>query len=88
MDTGIYFYHTINQDVKTCLVVPTSRSLHVVMITGRGLVERTRPLDDEQFMRPAMPLKEGLSRLGGVARRKGSTKAARTWIDKARESMS
>ena len=56
MEPGIYFYHTIDQDVKTCLVVPTARSLHVVMITSRGLVERARPLEEEQFMKPAMDL--------------------------------
>lgn len=88
MEPGIYFYHTIDQDVKTCLVVPTARSLHVVMITSRGLVERARPLDEEQFMKPAMDLKKGLSKFGGIARRTGSTKAARTWLAKAREATS
>jgi hypothetical protein len=88
MEPGIYYYHTIDQDVKTCLVVPTARSLHVIMITSRGLVERTRPLVEEQFMKPAMELKKGLRTFGGIARRKGSTKAARTWLTKAREAIS
>lgn len=87
MEPGIYYYHTIDQDVKTCLVVPTARSLHVIMITSRGLVERTRPLVEEQFMKPAMELKKGLRTFGGIARRKGSTKAARTWLTKARETI-
>jgi len=88
METQIVFYSTYS-DVKTCLVVPTSRRLHIVMIKNHGLVERSKPLDEEQFMRPAgITLKKGLSSFGGIARRKGSTKAARTWLAKAREGAS
>jgi hypothetical protein len=88
MDTGIFFYHTADQTTKTVLVVPTSRRLHVVFITShRGLIERTLPLDEQKFMKPAMPLAKGLPKFGGVARRKGSTKAARKWMAKAREAI-
>lgn len=79
---------TEDQTTKTVLVVPTSRRLHVVFITShRGLIERTLPLDEEKFMRPAMTLKKGISKFGGIARRKGSTKAARKWLAKAREAI-
>ena len=88
MEASIVFYHTIDQEVKTCLVVPTARRLHVVMITKAGLVERSRPLDEERYMKPAMTLKKGLPKFGGIARRKGSTKAARAWLAKAREAAS
>jgi len=87
METGIFFYHTIDQEVKTCLVVPTARRLHVVMITRAGLVERSRPLDESKYMKPAMALTKGLPKFGGIARRKGSTKAARKWMAKAREAI-
>lgn len=87
MDTSIVYYHT-EEGVKTCVVVPTARKLHIIMITGKGLVHRAKPLDDEQFMRETMPLKQGLSKFGGIARRSGSTKAARSWLAKARECIS
>jgi hypothetical protein len=88
MDTSIVSYH-IDGCFRTCLVVPTSRKLHIVMITGRGLVARTADLDQERFMTVVnTPLKKGLASFGGIARRKGATKAARTWLAKAREGIS
>ena len=37
-------------------------------------------------MSPAqVTLKKGVRQFGGIAKRKGSTKAARTWLAKARE---
>jgi len=88
MEAGIFFYHTIDQDVRTCLVVPTARRLHVIFITSnRGLIERSMPLDEQKFMKPAMDLSKGLPKFGGIARRKGSTKAAKKWMAKAREAI-
>ena len=88
METGIYFYTTMDQTTKTVLVVPTSRRLHIVVLHHkRGLVEQTLPLDEERYMKPAMPLKKGLPKFGGVARRRGATKAARKWMAKAREAI-
>ena len=88
MEASIVYYHTL-EGVITALVVPTSRRLHVVFFHGkRGMVHKTLPLDEDQFMEPAMTLKKGLPTFGGIARRKGSTKAARKWIAKAREATS
>jgi hypothetical protein len=85
MEASFVHYHT-HDGVKTCLVIPTSRKLHIVMITGLGLVERSKPLDEERYMRPStVSLKKGIRQFGGIAKRKGSTKAARNWIAKARE---
>jgi len=88
MEASVVFYHTL-EGVITALVVPTSRKLHAVFFHGkRGLVHKAVSLDEEQFMRPAMTLKKGLPKFGGIARRKGSTKAARAWLAKAREAAS
>ena len=92
METQIVNYHydkNGHQQVGVALVVEARSSLHIVMLKGRGLVHITKPKTEEQFMRPAgVTLKKGLRSLGGVAKRKGSTKAARTWMAKAREAVS
>jgi len=76
------------QQVGVCLVVDGRSTLHIVMLRGRALIHFTKPKSEEQYMSPAnITLKKGLSSLGGVARRKGSTKAARTWMAKAREAI-
>ena len=87
MKTSIVYYHRY-EGVITALVVPTSRKLHVITFHAkRGLLHRATDLDEEQYMRPAgITLKKGLPKFGGIARRIGSTKAARTWLAKARES--
>jgi hypothetical protein len=88
MEASIVYYHTL-EGVITALVVPTSRKLHAVFFHAkRGLVHKAVALEEEQFMRQAMELKKGLPKFGGIARRKGSTKAARTWLAKARECIS
>lgn len=88
MGTRIVSYHT-HQGVKSCVVVPTARSLHIIIITCHGLTHVRKPLDEERYMRDSdAPLKKSLKRFGGIARRLGSTKAARTWLSKARESIS
>jgi hypothetical protein len=88
MEVSIVSYHT-HEGVKTCMVIPTSRKLHIVMITGHGLVEKSKPLDEERYMRPvSIALKKGIRQFGGIAKRKGSTKAARKWMAKAREYIS
>lgn len=85
METSFVSYHT-HEGMKTCLVVPTSRKLHVIMITAVGLVEKAKPLEEEKFMTPANVIfKKGIRQFGGIARRMGSTKTARTWLAKARE---
>jgi hypothetical protein len=59
------------------------------MITALGLIERAQPLEEEKFMTPAqVTLKKGVRQFGGIAKRKGSTKSARTWLAKAREAIS
>ncbi len=89
METSIVYYHT-HEGVITALVVPTSRKIHVLRFhSKRGLIHRAVTIDEEQFMRPAgIDLKKGLPKFGGIARRIGSTKAARTWLAKARENVS
>ncbi len=85
MEASFVSYHT-HEGVRTCLVVPTARKLHVIMITALGLTEKAQPLEEEKFMTPAqVTLKKGVRQFGGIAKRKGSTKAARTWLAKARE---
>ncbi len=93
MQSRIMNYHydkAGHQQVGVCLVVDGRSALHIVMLRGkRGLVHISKPKSEEQYMRPAdIPLKKGLRSLGGVAKRKGSTKAARTWMAKARECIS
>ena len=92
MDTSIVFYDpSISglEGVKTCLVVESRKRLHIVMITSRGLTHKSLPSSEAEYMRPAsITLKKGLRSFGGVAKRKGSTKAARTWLAKAREDIS
>ena len=92
METQFVHYHhnrAGHQQVGVALVVEAGTKLHIVMVKGHGLIHITRPKTEEQFMHPAgITLKKGLRSLGGVARRKGSTKAARTWMAKARECIS
>ena len=92
METQFVHYHhnkSGHQQVGVALVVETRSRLHIVMLKGRGLVHIAKPKSEEQFMRPAgIALKKGLQSLGGVAKRKGSTKAARSWMAKAREAVS
>lgn len=92
MESRIMNYHydkAGHQQVGVCLVVEGRSALHIVMLKGRGLVHVSKPKSEEQYMRPAnITLKKGLSSFGGVARRKGSTKAARTWMAKAKETIS
>jgi len=89
METSIVYYDPSNIGQKTCLVIESRKRLHIVMIKGRGLVHLSIPESEAQYMRPAgVALKKGLRSFGGIARRKGSTKAAKTWLAKARESVS
>ncbi len=92
METQFVHYHhdkSGHQQVGVALVIEARSSLHIIMLKGRGLVHIAKPKTEEQFMRPAgITLKQGLRSLGGVAQRKGSTKAARTWMAKAREGTS
>lgn len=92
MNTSIVFYDpsiTGFSGTKTCLVIPARTRLHIIMCANNGLVHKWVPLSEAENMRPTgMSLKKGLRSFGGVARRKGSTKAARTWLAKARESSS
>ncbi len=87
----VHYHHDKagHQQVGVALVVEARSSLHIVMLKGHGLVHITKPKTEEQFMRPAgVALKNGLRSFGGIAKRKGSTKAARTWMAKAKEGIS
>ena len=92
METQFVHYHhdkAGHQQVGIALVVEARSTLHIVMLKGRGLIHITKPKTEAEFMRLAgITLKKGLRSLGGVAKRKGSTKAARTWMAKAREGTS
>lgn len=89
MDTAIVYYDPSNIGQKTCLVIESRSRLHIVMIKSRGVVHLSVPASEAQYMRPAgVTLTKGLRSFGGIARRKGSTKAARTWLTKAREEIS
>jgi len=85
-------YHYANarhQQVGVALVVEARSTLHIVMLKGKRLVHLQKPKSEEQFMRPAgVTLKKGLRSFGGIARRKGATKSAKTWLAKAKESIS
>lgn len=93
MPSRIMNYHydkAGHQQNCCCLVVESRSTLHIVMLSRSGsLVHMAKPKSEEQFMRPStVTLKKGLRSFGGTARRRGSTKAARTWLSKAREEIS
>lgn len=92
MKSQIVNYHYENarhQQVGVALVIEARSTLHIVMLRGRRLIHFQKPKSEEQFMRPAgITLTKGLRSFGGIAKRKGSTKAAKIWLAKARESIS
>lgn len=86
MEPRIVYYNPSNEGAKTALVIESRKRLHVILIKHNGLVHRSLPMVEERYMRDLdMPIKKAVRSFGGVARRKGSTKAARTWLAKARE---
>ena len=88
MNTQLVYYRT-EEGVKTAIVVPARKILHVIMIGGTGLIHRSVQQDQERYMRPLdQPLKKAVTTFGGIAKRKGSTKEARTWLARARRAAS
>lgn len=92
MQSRIMNYHydkAGHQQHAACLVVEARSALHIVMLSRAGsLVHVSKPKSEEQYMSPSSTtLKKGLRTFGGIARRRGSTKAARSWMAKAREAI-
>jgi len=92
MQSRIMNYHydkAGHQQTCCCLVVESRSTLHIVMLSRSGsLVHMAKPKSEEKFMRPStVTLKKGLRSFGGIAKRRGSTKAARSWMAKAREAI-